>query len=75
VQVNRANLKNSELASTSTMELMERALELACQYGVTAYDACYIALSDRRQVPLLTADSRLVEKMSGSPFSIMSLSQ
>ena len=71
---NLADLNALELPSTPTAELMERALELACRYGVTAYDACYIALAERREVPLLTADSRLAEKISGGQFNICLLS-
>jgi len=42
---------------------MKRALEIACLHGVTAYDACYIALSERNGVPLLTADTRLADHL------------
>jgi len=50
-----------------------KILEIACLHGVTAYDACYIALAERNGVPLLTADTRLAESLSGGSFEIMTL--
>jgi len=52
---------------------MGRALEIACLHSVTAYDACYIALAERNGVPLLTADTRLAEALSGGSFKIVTL--
>lgn len=66
-------LRALELQSTPTADLMERALEIACLYGITAYDACYVALSERNQSPLLTADARLAEILSDSPFNVITL--
>lgn len=40
-----------------TRRLVRRALELRA--GVSAYDACYVALADALDCPLLTADRRL----------------
>jgi len=38
---NLADLRIMELQTTPTAYLMARALEVACDQGVTAYDACY----------------------------------
>jgi len=70
---NIADLKALELASTPTLELMERALEIACTHGVTAYDACYVALAERSGIPLLTADDRLTRVLKDGLCSIVSL--
>ena len=35
------------------------AKELAERYGLTVYDACYLELALRRQLPLATADRHL----------------
>jgi predicted nucleic acid-binding protein len=42
------------------------ALTLAARFGINAYDACYVAASQRLGVQLVTADSRLVARMAGS---------
>ncbi|HEX5270855.1 MAG TPA: type II toxin-antitoxin system VapC family toxin [Gemmataceae bacterium] len=49
------------------------ALSVANQYRLTAYDAAYVTLSGRLVVPLVTADNRLVNKMAGSPYVVLSL--
>lgn len=43
-----------------------RILELAHKYGRTAYDAAYLALALREDVPLVTADRRLFNALQGS---------
>ena len=45
-----------------TGELMDEAIRLAYQYGITIYDAVYIALARLRDIPLYTADERLIRK-------------
>jgi len=61
------------LPSVPTSELVERALGIACTHGISAYDACYVALSEQEHVPLLTADSRLASSLSGSAFDVIVL--
>lgn len=39
--------------------LVEPALDLAMAYGVTVYDALYVAAALREQCPLVTADRKL----------------
>lgn len=68
-----ADLKALELTAMPTVELMERALEIACSHGVTAYDACYVALAERHNIPLLTADNRLAEVLKESLCKIITL--
>ena len=38
---------------------MEAALAVAAKYGITGYDAQYVALAQNLAVPLLTEDRRL----------------
>lgn len=59
-----ADLACLALRVVSTAELMEASLALAVQTGITAYDACYAALAQRLNVPLLTADKALVKAIS-----------
>ncbi len=42
-----------------TPPLVRRAVELADRTGISVYDACFVALADRRGVSLVTADERL----------------
>lgn len=68
-----ADLVSFELASTPTSELVESALGIACAHRITAYDACYVALSVIKAVPLITADTRLVEALADSKHNIVML--
>ena len=40
------------------------ALKLAVEYQITAYDACYVALAQRLDLRVLTADAKLVRAWS-----------
>ncbi len=46
-----------------TQNLFQMALNIALEKDITAYDACYVALSDLLGFPLLTADQKLVHKL------------
>jgi predicted nucleic acid-binding protein len=43
--------------------LSERMVQLALRYGITAYDAVFVALSQSLSAPLVTADQMLHEKL------------
>jgi predicted nucleic acid-binding protein len=60
------DLQKLALISTPTQLLATEALAIAGSLDVTAYDACYLALSDRFALPLVTADEALVRKAGGS---------
>jgi predicted nucleic acid-binding protein len=49
-----------ETAPISTLSVA--ALALSVRYGVSVYDACYLALSEQRGCRLLTADTRLARR-------------
>jgi predicted nucleic acid-binding protein len=51
------DLEDLELARYPALPLMRRAFEL--RDNVTAYDAVYVALAERLDCPLVTADQRL----------------
>ena len=53
-------LRQLRLRSVSTAELMATALQLALAQRLSAYDAAYVTLAQRLQIPLITADERLV---------------
>ena len=41
---------------------MQRATDLAFRYGITIYDAAYLALAEMSEIPFYTADEKLVLK-------------
>ncbi len=49
------------------------ALLLALEYGISAYDAVYVALAAQERLPLVTADARLVRALAGSPHTVLHL--
>ncbi|MBD1933344.1 MULTISPECIES: type II toxin-antitoxin system VapC family toxin [Cyanophyceae] len=70
VQANLATLKALSLRVVSTAELMEEAVNIAIAYGISAYDASYVALSHRVSSPLLTLDQRLVNTLATAPYDV-----
>lgn len=70
VQADLATLKTFPLRVVSMAELMEEAVNIAVAYNISAYDASYIALSQRVNAPLLTLDRRLVNTLINSPYDV-----
>lgn len=46
-------------------EVAHPSIDLAYQYGITIYDASYIALSKKNQIDFITADEKLFAKIRG----------
>ncbi|MBW4552063.1 MAG: type II toxin-antitoxin system VapC family toxin [Aphanocapsa sp. GSE-SYN-MK-11-07L] len=69
-QANLTDLKLLRFTATSTAELMLEALTLSAAHGISAYDACYVALSQHNHVPLLTQDQRLVNTLKNADFNV-----
>ncbi|MHB9023142.1 MAG: type II toxin-antitoxin system VapC family toxin [Armatimonadota bacterium] len=72
---NIADLYAMNLPTTPTAGLMARALELASQYKITAYDACYLALAELHSVPLLTEDTPLRNALVGSHIQTLTIQE
>jgi predicted nucleic acid-binding protein len=45
--------------------LMARAFAISVANAVTIYDSLYIALAEKLNISLVTADARLIRRMSG----------
>ncbi len=65
-------IRGLALSVTPTDQLLQDALRIAIDLDITAYDACYVALSRRVGAPLVTTDERLARKAAGA-CEIMSL--
>lgn len=46
-----------------TNELLQNSLEIAMRYDISVYDASYVAIADYLQIPLITADQKLLQKV------------
>ena len=55
-----------ELVPTSVLK--DRALAIAIELRHPAYDCFYLALAERRNSSLVTADDRLMRRCAGTPF-------
>lgn len=69
-----AELAKLTLRVVSTHELMTEALDIALSETISAYDACYVALSHRLGMPCVTADERLARQLAGTSFDVRWLS-
>ena len=49
--------------------LSRRALEIAIETGRTAYDALYLALAEKHDCRVVTADERLVNALRSTPWN------
>lgn len=69
-----ADLRALALRSVSTVDLIVSGLDLALEYKLTAYDACYATLAKQTHLPLITADRPLAQKLGDSGIEVMLLS-
>ena len=65
-QSNLRGLMDLIIFPVSSTELLYDTLDLALEYGITAYDASYVALSEKLRIPLLTADRKLITNLQGT---------
>ena len=66
-------LKALALQRVAIPELVNEALDIAIAQSISAYDACYVELSNRLKVPLVTADSKLIRALEGKTYQVLSL--
>ena len=65
-----ADLRGLGLRVVPTQELVEEALQIALDQGITAYDASYVALAGKLTLPLVTADEPLTRRLAGTEFDV-----
>ncbi|KPQ33468.1 MAG: toxin-antitoxin system Doc family toxin component [Phormidesmis priestleyi Ana] len=69
-QANLADLKLLRFTSTPTVDLILAAIDISVTHKISAYDACYVALSQQNNVPLLTQDKRLFNTLRDTDFNV-----
>lgn len=67
------DLQALRLQTISTADLIGPALQLALTLNLTAYDACYAALAETLNVPLVTADVSMARKLANSRIDVRQL--
>jgi predicted nucleic acid-binding protein len=70
VQADLATLKAFPLRVVSTADLMADAVAIALNYGISAYDASYVALSQQAGATLLTLDGKVVRALATSSYDV-----
>ena len=68
-----ADLGALALTPVPAAGLLQPALELALDYGLTVYDACYAGLARELDLPLVTADAGLARQLAGSGVQVKML--
>ena len=64
------DLRGLGVRAVPTQELIEDALQIALDQGITAYDACYVVLAAKLALPLVTADEPLACCLAGAAFDV-----
>lgn len=71
-QTSLVTLKALPLRVVSTADLMEEAVNIALAYGISAYDARYVALSQQVDATLLTLDEKLMRAVAAASYDVRS---
>jgi predicted nucleic acid-binding protein len=58
-------LLRAPVIGTPIADLMARAFAISVARTVTIYDSLYVALAERRDIVMVTADERLIRRLSG----------
>lgn len=51
------------IVTYSSESLMKKALEIALEFDISSYDASYLALAEELQIPFVTSDQKLLNKV------------
>ena len=61
------------MQTVAIQEIVSEALEIAIAHNISAYYACCIEPSERLQLPLVTADQKLIRALAGTTYQIQAL--
>jgi predicted nucleic acid-binding protein len=67
------DLRALTLRVVPTADLADAALEIALKHLISGYDACYVALAQQVNAPLITADTKLMRALAGKRLPVQSL--
>ena len=59
-----------DIVSIEADAVTTAALAIALEHSISVYDACYVAVSEHTNTPLITADMRLVRQLRGAVYQI-----
>ncbi len=62
-----AALMRAPIVTVPIATLLPRAYAISVAREVPIYDSLYVALAERHDIPLVTADERLIRKLSADP--------
>jgi predicted nucleic acid-binding protein len=68
-----ADLHALALTSAPGKDLLPSAVDIAVEHGITVYAASYVALGASLQLPVVTADEKLVRTLAGTAFLVHAL--
>jgi predicted nucleic acid-binding protein len=57
-------LLRAPIIGTPIADLMTRGFAISFAQGITIYDSLYVALAEKLDIPMVTADERLIRRMS-----------
>jgi predicted nucleic acid-binding protein len=60
-------MRHANLTLIDSLILADRAVDLAVRLNHAVYDCYYLALSEQRDLPMVSADSRLRRKLEAAP--------
>jgi predicted nucleic acid-binding protein len=60
---------NLPLKIIPSKSILQLAIDIGIKYGITVYDAVYVSVAKIYETKLVTADERLVDKLSKTPLS------
>lgn len=58
-------LLRAPVITAPVVSLMPRAFAISVAHAVTIYDSLYVALAEQLNIPMVTADERLIRRLSG----------
>jgi predicted nucleic acid-binding protein len=68
-----ADLQARRLQTLASDTLVNDTLTLALAHDLSVYDAIYVAAAADRGIPLITADDKLVRKLTGTGHAVLPL--
>lgn len=74
-QESTQELQTLSVQATPSVQLIDSTLKIALELQISAYDACYLALSKLLGLPLVTADMKLLNKIIGTRYQYRTLDQ